>query len=129
MAWTTEIKSKIIVDGLLKVLVSFSDGTQTFTEKYETKNPEPTWLEDSIAMTIKSLKTTISFADTLAIGGYDVKEITPVVLTSEEIYKKKLQKFRILKNMIDLEIISSTDAEYIKLKTYLVNNFNSDYIY
>jgi hypothetical protein len=49
MAWTTEITSKIIVDGLLKVEVAFSDGKQVFKDRYETRSlQDVNWLDENI---------------------------------------------------------------------------------
>lgn len=127
MAWTATITSKIIVNGLLKVEVSYTDGTQTFLDKYETRNPEPTWLRDNVRRRIKDLKVVVPFYNTMPIGVYDPGEDTTAP-TNEEKYLAKLSKFRALQRMVDIGVITNTDSVYLNTKKYLIDNYNVYYI-
>jgi hypothetical protein len=129
MAWTAEITDKIIVDGLLKVTVQFSDGKQVFKERYETKNlQDANWLNDAIKRTIINLDSVVAFVGTISTGIYDIKpQPTPQPTDTAVIYLDKLRKLRTLKNLVDLEIITADNKDYLALKQYLITNYNFNY--
>jgi len=127
MAWTATIASKIIVNGLLKVEVSYTDGAQTFNDRYETRNPEVTWLRDNVRRRIKDLQVTVPFYNEITIGVYD-PGTEVITKTDEEKYMDKLSKFRALQRMVDIEVIPNTDSVYVNTKQYLVDNYNIDFI-
>lgn len=127
MAWTATITSKIIVNGLLKVEVSYTDGTQTFLDRYETRNPEATWLRDNVRRRIKDLDVVVPFYNTMPTGVYDPGSEV-IVKTDEEIYLNKLSKFRALQRMVDIGVITTANSVYVNTKHYLIDNYNIDYI-
>jgi len=128
MAWTAEITNKAISNGLLKVDVSFTDGTVIYRERYETRDPSATWLQDAVKQRIRELKAVIPFADAIVIGVYDPGEDIPVELTDKEKYQKKLNKLISLRYLVDLDIIPISYDEYLNIKQYLIDNFNVNYI-
>jgi hypothetical protein len=132
--WTTEIKSKEITDGLLKVTVGFTDGKQTFTDRYETRSTQDAnWLNDNIARRISDLEGVVAFADTIPVGIFTtIKAPVEVVvdetkLTPREKYAKKLEKFEKLTNTIKKGIINDTDVDFIATKKWLSDNWNINY--
>ena len=131
MAWTTEITSKIIVDGLLKVEVAFSDGKQIFKDRYETRNlQDDNWLNDNIKRRISDLDGVIALADTIVKGEYIVKEPLPVepVITPKELYQKSLRKYNVLLRFVNDGIIENTNKDFVEAKDYLIKNFDISYI-
>jgi hypothetical protein len=127
MAWEATISTKVFVDGLLKVEVIYTDGIQTINDKYETRNPTNTWLRDNVRRRIKELKNIELYYDSINTGVYDPGEDV-IVKTDEEKYLDKLAKFRSLQRMVDIGVIPNTDTAYLNNKTYLINNYNINYI-
>lgn len=134
MAWTTQITNKIIIDGLLKVVVEFSDGIQTFKDRYETRNAQDAnWLNYNIARRISDLEGVVAFADTIPIGTFTPTAIvTEVVvdetkLTPKEKYARKLKKLESLISAIKKGIISETDVDFIATKQWLIDNWSINY--
>jgi hypothetical protein len=131
--WTTEIKSKTIVNGLLQVVVSFSDGKQTFTDRYETRSSQDgNWLNDNIKRRITDLEGVVSFADTITVGAFvPIKAVEVVVdeskLTPREKYAKKLEMFEKLVNAIKKGVISEAYPDFIATKAWLSANWNINY--
>ena len=99
--WVTEIKSKTITNGLLQVVVSFSDGKQTFTDRYETRSTQDSnWLDENIKRRIADLDGVVSFADTIQVGVYssETKQdiIDNTILTKKDEYKNKLSDIGVI---------------------------------
>jgi hypothetical protein len=132
MAWTTEITSKIIVDGLLKVEVAFSDGKQVFKDRYETRSlQDANWLDENIKRRIADLEGVVTLADTIATGAYIAKEPLPVddtKITAKELYAKELAKFEKLVGVIKKGIIADDNVDFLASKQWLINNWSIDYI-
>ena len=131
--WTTKITQKQIVSGLLQVVVEFTDGTQTFTDRYETRSTQDVnWLNDNIARRISDLEGVVSFADSITVGAFVPTKTVEVVvdeskLTPKERYARKLQKFEKLTNTIKKGIINDTDPDFVATKAWLTTNWNINY--
>lgn len=134
MAWTTEIKSKTIVNGLLQVVVEFNDGTQTFTDRYETRSlQDANWLNDNVVRRINDLEGVVTFAGTINVGVFVPTAIVVEVvvdetkLTPKERYARKLKKFESLTSAIKKGIISNTDVDFLATKQWLTDNWSINF--
>lgn len=133
MAWTATVNSKIITNGMLKVNVSFTDGTQTFTENFETRSgQDANWLNDNINRRITDLTSVIAFADTISTGVFTPTkaEVTPIeqTLTGKALYEYRLKLFEAMVSAIRKGIITDTNTSFVNLKNWLKNNFADEYI-
>lgn len=130
--WTTEIISKSISNGVLQVVVSFSDGTQTFTDKYETRNgQDANWLNDNIKRRIDDLTSVVAFADTITLGNYQIVEPVPTPeepLEGKALYERKLKKFERMVAAIRKGATTDQNVNFINLKKWLKNNFDEQYL-
>lgn len=132
MAWTATINSKIITNGMLKVNVSFSDGTQTFSENYETRSgQDANWLNDNIKRRMDDLTSVEIFAESITVGAYEVKsaeQTTEPTLTGKALYQHRLKLFEAMVSAIRKGIITDTNTSFVNLKNWLKNNFADEYI-
>ena len=132
MAWTAQIKGKIITNGLLKVTVSFTDGKQTFSENYETRtSQDANWLNDNIKRRIDDLTSVEVFAESITVGAYEVKAVEQTAqptLTGKALYEYRLKLFEAMVSAIRKGIITDTNTSFVNLKNWLKNNFADEYI-
>lgn len=129
--WTATINNKIITNGMLRVNVSFTDGTQTFTENYETRSgQDANWLNDNINRRINDLTSVISFADSIPIGVFTptTPAPTPEPTSGKALYEFRLKKFEAMVSAIRKGLITDTNPSFVSLKTWLKNNFVDEYI-
>lgn len=128
--WTAEVISKQIADGLLKVTVQFTDGTTTFTDRYETRSgQDANWLKSNIQRRLNDLETLNQFAETIPIGNVDLEiesEVTIIEENSE--YKLKLDEFGRYVEAIRKGIIAEDNTDFIACQKWLKDNFSPDVI-
>jgi len=130
--WTSEIITKNIVNGLLKVEVKFTkdDGTN-FIDRYETRSEQDSnWLINNIKRRLTELETIQTFADNIPLGIIDVnvEPTTTVTNTPVSEYKLKLDEFNKMVEFIKKGIITENNLDFIETKQWLKDNFSKDKI-
>ena len=129
MAYTAEVLSKEIVNGLLKVEVRYTEGTTTFVDRHETRQPQGmAWLNDLIKARLDALNGLATFAATIPLGAFVPTTVTlPDPTDPREIYKAKLAKFEKLVQAIRKGLIAEDETNFANLKLWLKNNFQPSY--
>lgn len=124
MAYTTKVVSKQIEDGVLKVVVRFTKGTQTFTNRFETRSGDDDWLDNVVARRLDDLENITSLRSKIIIGSFTPERKIPNAANA--LYREKIQLFRKLHFEIQLGLIDDTDVDYVTLKLWLQTNFRKD---
>lgn len=128
MAWTAEITNKAIANGLLKVDVSFTDGTNIVTDRFESRSIPTDWLKNAIVNRLAELETVYATIGTITIGAYVPEAVVEPPLTGRALYKKRLEIFDKMVSAIRKGLITDANADFIALRNWLRNNFIADYI-
>lgn len=119
--WTAEIKTVEIFKGMVNASVRFSKGEEYFDEPVNTDSKEN--LEGAIASKLEKLNKLYEDMPTTGVVG--VKQ--PLPLAKEE-YRTKLERFNKIASVIQLGFTTEELAEFQTLKTYLKDNFSTDYL-
>lgn len=129
MAYTAEVLSKEIVNGLLKVEVRYTEGAVTFVDRHETRQPQDlVWLNDLIKARLDALNGLATFAGTIPLGAFvPTTVVLPDPTDPREIYKAKLEKFEKLVAAIRKGLIAEDETNFAALKLWLKNNFQQSY--
>lgn len=71
--FSASVKSKEILNGTLTVIVTFTNGEQTFNEEFRTTSAsDDAWLTGSVARRLKQLDTLYEVADNLKLGAVEI---------------------------------------------------------
>lgn len=77
--FTASVKSKELLNGTLTVIVTFTNGEQTFNEEFKTSSVmDENWLVSAVANRIKQLDSLYDVASTLKLGKIDIPDDQPV---------------------------------------------------
>lgn len=126
MAWIAKVFDKNILDGKVIVIVQYTNGIDTFNEKYETTTqPSTNWIPNIVYNRIIQL-------DNLSSGILPEGNIIPVnpstyvsPSTSQEDWDKRFRQLQKIDLLLKYNIIPTTDADLQALKTYLTNNWKT----
>jgi hypothetical protein len=128
--WTIEVKSKEITDGLLRVVVHFTQGEEKFEEIFETRSGQDTgWLLRGIQRRVTDLESLYAYIDIIPLGKINLAD-APIEQQQEEKteYENKLQEFGKFVEAIKKGIITEDNPEFIATKQWLKDNFSKDII-
>lgn len=125
--YTAKLKNRVIEGGVIRWVVEFTNGTDTFTDSYKVN--KYTDLQPQVARRLAEL----NFVDTFTIDAVvDSTVPLPTPLTQAEIDRNTwLRDFDILKKANDLitnGVILSTLPAYVTHKNKVVANFKQEYI-
>ncbi len=135
--YTAEIISNTVENGMLTVIVRYSDGKDTFDDTIQTNQKQSdTWLNDMIARRLKEVHGVVEMSPKVKLGPVDVitsnlnQEPSQVKgkLSPKEEYANDLKLFN---KFLDAMRVGATDeknAEFIALKAKLKKNFDSSYL-
>lgn len=123
MTWSAEIVDKIQDDGLLTVVVRYTDGAKVVQERVQTKDPNGDWPMPDIQARLKSLE--LVSTKPIRIGA-----ITPVVEKPADpaiaAYGQLIMRARHLKRMAELGV-KSGDADLIEVLAQLEAGYKPEY--
>ena len=127
--WTVSILSAAIVSGMLRINFEFTNGTDTFTEFYDTRAGQPlSWLNRIIYERLEDLNTLENLIPNIPLGPYtpNAPPVDPPDEARDE-YREKLALYYRMTRMVDVGVILANNAEYTALKLWLKNNFIPSY--
>lgn len=128
--WTIEVKSKEITDGLLKVVVHFTQDEEKFEEVFETRSGQDTgWLLKGIQRRVTDLESLYAMIDIIPLGIINLED-APIEqqLSEQSEYQEKLNEFGKFVEAIRKGVAAENNPEFIALKTWLKDNFSKDVI-
>lgn len=132
--FTAKINRKDYVDGVVRVFVNFTDGTDTYTEACIPQN------EDGFKQWVKARLTAFNSSDEIETeyldgATVDVSDeiVTPPVLTAVEIARNvwlgKYRKYvKIKTTLIDTGILTGNEAPVLALKNSVTNDLLPAYL-
>jgi hypothetical protein len=124
--YTVNIVSKEILNGNLKIVVVFTDGTDTVTEQYETKTGlHPDWIKNRIKTRLNELNSLLSLYDLIPIGAYTPPEDTPDPAREE--FRSKVATHDQMVRAIERGIMTEQDVAFVNIRTWLKANFIQSY--
>jgi hypothetical protein len=133
--YIAQVVSSELVDGLLKVIVSITNGIITVSREFNTRSSQDeNWLKRMTKREVDDLNSLEKFAPTIIIGAIDLTEFTDVepisedILTPRGIYQSKLRELEGYISAIRKGVISDTNTDFIACKTWLTDFFDSSYI-
>lgn len=128
--YSASILSKETIKGVLRVIVQFSNGTDTFNEEFATSSGlDANWLKKAVSRRLDDLNS-LSAIDTTP-GAFDptVTDPTPTQAESDrKTYSQKLIQLRRMTALQQLGIIAANDATVTSLKTWLKDNYKPNYL-
>lgn len=125
--YQAEITGKAISRGVLSVEVSFSDGSEAFTETFTTNQyQKESWIGEQIERRLKHLNSLFLVRDSIAIGTFQQGE--PTTKTDIEIYQEKRAMYLNYRNEALIGLISYERPIVVELKEWLIANFKDEYI-
>ncbi len=119
--WTAEIKTVEVFKGLVSASVRFSKGEDYFDESISTDSKEN--LEGAVSSKLEKLNKL--YEDMPTTGVIGAKQQLPL---AKEEYRTRLERFNKIASVIQLGFTTEELAEFQTLKTYLKDNFSTDYL-
>lgn len=105
--WTATVADKSFVSGVLKVKVSFTNGTDSFSEDIDLTGGSLDVLSQKVAGRLNTLNASAALVDTIAVG--PVAPFTPEPVDPLVAARRALAQ---AKEDADLGIIQTTDKAY-----------------
>ena len=115
MAWTANLTNKTFSDGVLSVMVEYTDGALIVRETYRSiGDPGPTWIADSVAAKLKMLTKLSNYVVTPG-------PVTPTPDPAPEdpafvAWRKAVDRLRRATELIDQGVLLTTDARVVNLR-------------
>lgn len=124
------IKKSEIKNGLLSVDVKFDDGTDVFTEKFETNQPQPQdWINQQVAKKIENINSLNTIKDSLPDGEISLPvDITPTKSLERMEFEADLKTFSSFVSAVQQGIADRESPEFVALKNKLKTNFKPEYL-
>lgn len=125
--WTATVLSKQFVNGLLTVMVNYTNGVENFNETHTTTSPENDWLNDIIKRKIEGLNKCDSAFNIITLGEFEIikdKSHSPEWIN----YRDNIERLNTYTNLIRKGIMMESDAKFNELKTWLTDNFKDEYV-
>lgn len=74
--FSASIKSKDILNGTLTVIVTFTNGDQTFNEEFRTTTAsDDTWVTSVVGSRLRQLEALYSVADSISVGRLEIPPV------------------------------------------------------
>ena len=129
--WTPNLRQIERVNGNVKLVVDFTNGTEKATQEYTLSSPQP--LKYLVKPMIDNLNALDTFQGSLNVGSID---ITPDTVTPKTQAEKDLEQFlkdyslwvKVKNNLIDTGILTGNEAQVVALKSKVQSEFKPAYI-
>ncbi|MBP9715206.1 MAG: hypothetical protein KBD52_01830 [Candidatus Pacebacteria bacterium] len=133
--YKAQIKDKKITNGVLSIIVSFSDEDtkDTFTDTFQTNQDQPKeWLDEQISRKLKHLNSLQNIKENIEVGAEVVlkEKVEDIQATDKdkESYKKDLQDFNKMVGAAQQGIMTRDNKDFLELKKKLADNFKTEYL-
>ena len=128
--WTVQIQNKERIDDSIKLLISFSNGTDSFTHQFTFSSGTSL---DQIKRTVRDFVARLENVDTviasLPSGEINVDVSDPVIVdTEQQLFQKKLNKLKSAQRAIDLGVILNTNTQYTTLLNSVKTDMKAEYL-
>lgn len=128
--YTAKIISKSITDGLLTVVIEYSDGKTSFQDKMVSRSGQADdWVEQEVKRRIAELEGLSALQSKISTGAVSVATEKPVgVKTAKDTYAEKLREFEAWLNALRQGVTTVDRPAFVALKQWLHDNWQDEYL-
>lgn len=132
MTYTARIIEKRRENGLLKVIVEYSDGINTFRDEIASRSAQdPNWISSEVQRRLTDLEGLDILEKSIQLGPVTLKSITtPKVKTSrpKQEYEANYKKFTAWLEALRQGIVTVDRKAFVDLKQWLIDNWKDEYV-
>jgi hypothetical protein len=128
--FTATITKKSFAEGVMQVVVEFSNGTITFTRAFNINSADD--LKRQVRNEITRLNELAELATTLPDGSYTPTETTPPAPTQAVLDKQEwfpdFTRLERVQELVTLGVLTGTETAVVALRNKVKTNFKPAYI-
>jgi len=128
--WTATITNVSKDNGMVNIVVTFTDGKETVTETFQSRSANDAWLRSVVRSRIDSLTASYAYAASLVNGSSVDTTVAPKTQAEIDLddFMTKYSHWQQIKKAVDIGIITGAETSVVNAKNAVTAAFKPAYL-